>query len=239
MINPRPYIALPLAGLIAVTLVAPAVADSRQADLNDKVEQVTQVFEEIMSVSNTRIPPTLLAQSEGLIIIQGLVQAGFIFGGRRGSGLMVVRQPDGTWSNPAFVSLTGGSFGLQIGAQSSDIVFVFPNRDTLNRVLTSSFNVGGSVSGTAGPVGDSAVDPARGFNNAPVYTYSRSSGLFGGVTLDGSNIAFDRSRNRDFYGDSSITPRAIFTDPFLPAPVVVNSLHEVLRQAEAGTLTRF
>ncbi|NCJ08293.1 hypothetical protein GS597_17630 [Synechococcales cyanobacterium C] len=235
----RAAVALPLAGLLSVTLIAPALADSRQEDLNNKVDQVTRVFEEIMSVSNTRIPPTLLARSEGIIIIQGLVQAGFIFGGRRGSGLMVVRQPDGTWSNPAFVSLTGGSFGLQIGAQSSDIVFVFPNRETLNRVLTSSFNVGGSVSGTAGPVGDSAVDPARGFDNAPVYTYSRSSGLFGGVTLDGSNIAFDRSRNRDFYGDQSITPRAIFTDPFRPTPVVVNSLHEVLRKAEAGTISRY
>jgi SH3 domain-containing YSC84-like protein 1 len=149
-----------------------------------------------------------------------------------------VRDPGGPWSNPSFVSLTAGSFGLQFGAKSSDIVLVFKDRDVVNEFMTGSLKLGGNVTGTAGPIESAPVSSTTGFGKVPVYTYARSSGLFGGVSLEGSELGFDKDRNSKFYG-KPLTPRQIFNDPFLTPPPVVDSLKDVLKQAEAGVLRRF
>jgi SH3 domain-containing YSC84-like protein 1 len=205
----------------------------------DEVEEALNVFEKIMSNPDKRIPAELLAKSEGIAIIPKVFQAGLVFGGRRGTGIMMVRYPDGTWSNPAFISLTGGSVGFQVGAKSSDIVMVFPSRNMVNEVLSKDYDIGGSVTGTAGPVGVTPVDPTRNYSKNKIYTYSRNRGLFGGVTLDGSKLGLKQDRAQAFYGNDSVTTRKIFTDPFIPAPVVVNSLREALEQSEAGTFNRY
>ncbi|MGF1604679.1 MAG: lipid-binding SYLF domain-containing protein [Thermosynechococcaceae cyanobacterium] len=222
----------------------------RSAEVDDKtndqlqkaeveVQEALNVFEKIMSNPNKRIPAELLAQSEGIAIIPKVFQAGLVFGGRRGTGVMMVRYPDGTWSNPAFVSLTGGSFGLQIGAKSSDIIMVFPSRETVNEVLSKDYDIGGSVTGTAGPVGSTPVDPTNSYSKNKIYTYSRNRGLFGGVTLDGSKLGIQKDRAQSFYRNDSVTTRKIFTDPFVPAPVVVNSLRDALEESETGTFSRY
>ena len=233
-----PWTALPVAAIVCMTAaLPPAIArDTKKTDA--KIEKAVEVFEDIMSSRKSRIPRALLQDSEGIAIIPDVIRAGFIFGGTRGTGVMVVRQPEGTWSNPAFVDMTAGSIGLQIGAKSSDIVLVFRDRDTLNEFMTGSFKLGGSVSGTAGPVESSPVDSAEGFDDAPIYTYARSSGLFGGVSLEGSELKFNRDRNEDFYGQR-VSARQIFNNPLLTAPSVVNILKDTLEQAEAGTLSKF
>ncbi|MGB8703102.1 MAG: lipid-binding SYLF domain-containing protein [Thermosynechococcaceae cyanobacterium] len=230
-----PWISVPVAAALVATAHVPSIAAS---DAEKKVEKATEVFEEIMTSQESRIPRKLLEQSQGIAIIPDVFRAGFFFGGTRGSGVMMVRDPGGTWSNPAFVSLTAGSFGLQFGAKSSDIVLVFKSREAVNQFLTGSFKLGGSVSGTAGPIESSPVSSAKGFNDAPVYTYARSSGLFGGLSLEGTELGFDRDRNNAFYG-KKLTPRQIFNDPFVTAPTVADSLKDVLEQAEAGVLRRF
>ena len=238
----RTLIALPVMGLLLTGVVAPGLAKSDQPDqklqqAEGEVEEAVEVLEKIMSDPDKQIPAELLAESEGIAIIPDVYQAGFIFGGRRGTGVMMVRYPDGTWSNPTFVSLTGGSFGLQIGAKSSDVVLVFPSREMVNSVLSKDYRIGGSVSGTAGPV--STAGDGTTYNKNKIYTYSRSQGLFGGLTLDGSKLGLKKNRVQYFYGDNAITTRKIFTDPFIPAPVVVNSLRDVLEQSEAGTFSRY
>ena len=202
-----------------------------------KVEEVIEVFGKIMSNPKTRIPAELLQRSEGIAIFENVVQAGFIFGGRRGTGVILLRQPDGEWSNPAFLSISGGSFGLQLGGKSSDIVLVFPNRDRVNEILSRSFELGGNISGTAGPVASGAGNPEDD-RNEPIYIYVRSSGLFGGLTVDGSKIGFHKDRNREFYGQV-ITPREIFRDPFLPVPAIADQLIEAIEDAEDDTFSRF
>jgi SH3 domain-containing YSC84-like protein 1 len=235
----HPWVSIPVAA-IAVVMASSAHTPSTAAvpDMEKKVERAVEVFEEIMTDKGSRIPKKLLEQSQGIAIIPGVVRAGFFLGGTRGSGVMVVRDPGGSWSNPAFVSLTAGSIGLQVGAKSSDIVLVFKSREAVNQFMIGSFKLGGSVSGTAGPIESSPVNPARGFKDSPIYTYARSSGLFGGLSLEGTELSFDPDRNQKFYG-KRLTPRQIFNDPFLNAPPVAESLKDTLEQAESGVLRRF
>jgi SH3 domain-containing YSC84-like protein 1 len=224
---------------VAVAMVATVhLPSSAIASPEKKVEKAAKVFEEIMTSSDSRIPQKLLKESKGIAIIPGVIRAGFFFGGTRGAGVMMVREEGGPWSNPAFVSLTAGSVGLQFGAKSTDIVLVFRSRDAINKFMTGSFKLGGSVSGTAGPMESAPVNSAKGFRDSQVYTYARSSGLFGGLSLEGSELGFDAPQNQKFYG-KKLSPRQIFNDPFLTTPAAVESLKDVLEQAEAGVLRPF
>lgn len=200
---------------------------------HDEVKESAKVFTEINRESKTQIPSSLLQRSKAIAILTNVTQGGFIFGVRRGDGVILVRKPNGGWSNPAFITITGGSFGLQAGARSSDVILVFPSQTALNSVLSGAFEFGGSVSGTAGPVGEQPVESLEGFSGDKVYTYSRSEGLFGGVTLEGSDLDDDDELNKEFYGQP-ITATQIFQRSSLRPPVVVDSLKRVLRQAEAG-----
>jgi SH3 domain-containing YSC84-like protein 1 len=229
------WVSVPVVIAMVITIPLPSSAAS---DPEKRVAKAAKVFEEIMTDSNSRIPERLLKESKAIAIIPDVFRAGFFFGGTRGTGVMMVREPEGPWSNPAFVSLTAGSVGLQFGAKSTDIVMVFKSRDAINKFMTGSFKLGGSVSGTAGPIESAPVNSAKGFRDAPIYTYARSSGLFGGLSLEGSELGFDTVRNQKFYG-KKLSPRQIFNDPFLTTPNVVESLKDVLEQAEAGVLRPF
>lgn len=203
-----------------------------------KVAKAINTFEEFVSDPDIQLPPDLLRQSEGIIIIPDMVQAGFFFGGRRGYGVMSLRNDDGSWSNPAFVKMTGGSLGLQIGAKSSDLVLIFPRRSMVHEAFTGSYNLGGNVSGTAGSLGRSPVDSTREYSKNKIYAYSRSSGLYGGVSLEGSELSFHNKRNREFYGQS-LTPRQIFANTYTEIPPVADSLSTLLSQAESGDFRLF
>lgn len=215
--------------VLTVTLLTalPAIAEP---EAFGEVREATEVFTEMVKQPETRIPARLMQRSQAIAIITNLKQGGFIFGGRRGDGVMLKRMSDGSWSNPAFIDLTGGSFGLQAGFKSSDLILVFPSQAVLDEVLSGDFELGGSVSGTAGPVGKSAADSLEGFEDT-VYVYSRSEGLFGSVSLEGSELSFDDENSKEFYGQP-LTVRQIFAEPAGSAPVVVNSLKEALRAAE-------
>jgi SH3 domain-containing YSC84-like protein 1 len=229
------WVSVPIVAAMVVTVQIPSQAISEP---EKRIEKASKVFEEIMYDSNSRIPPKVLKESKAIAIIPGVIRAGFFFGGTRGEGVLMVREEGGPWSNPAFVSLTAGSLGLQFGAKSTDIVLVFRSRDAINKFMTGSFKFGGSVSGTAGPMESAPVNSAKGFKDAPVYTYARSTGLFGGLSLEGSELAFDATRNEKFYG-KRLTARQIFNDPFLATPPTVESLKDVLDQAESGVLRPF
>lgn len=224
----HPFAIAPMALVVCLSTVAPALAD--QEDGIEKVEDATQVFRSIMGDSDTRIPSSLLRTSDGIAIIPDVVQGGFFVGGRRGKGLMMVRQDDGSWSNPAFINLTGGSFGLQFGAKSSDIVLLFRDPEVIDDIMEGDFEFGVNASGTAGPVGDSAVDPTE--TTGDILSYSRSSGLFGGVALEGGELGLDDDRNEDFYERRNVSLGDIFHDTSLTPPGVVDDLHQALQDAE-------
>jgi lipid-binding SYLF domain-containing protein len=158
------------------------------------------VFEEIMDAPDNSVPRAILDNAEAVAIIPNTVKAGFIFGGHRGKGVISARTADGGWSQPAFLTLTGGSFGLQIGGQSIDLVLVVMNRRGLEKLLQNEFKFGVDASAVVGPVGRDAEATTDLHMRAEILSYSRTRGLFAGVTLKGSTITADRDANERFYG---------------------------------------
>ncbi len=152
-----------------------------------------------MSAEDKAIPEAILGKAEGIAIFPSTVKAGFVFGGMRGRGVLSARTPTG-WSAPAFLTLTGGSFGLQIGGQATDIVLVINDRRGLENLVRNQFKLGADASVAAGPVGRDAQAATDLQLRAQILSYSRARGLFAGVTINGSTIRQDRDANERFYG---------------------------------------
>jgi SH3 domain-containing YSC84-like protein 1 len=167
----------------------------------ERVHAATDVIKEFTGIKAS-IPHQLLEQYNGIVIIPHLLNAGFVVGGKRGRGVAMVKLDDGTWSDPVFVTLTGGSFGLQIGVQSVDLVLVFHHRGVLTQVKNGDFTIGGDISAAAGPVGRSGTASTDYALRAEVYSYSRSRGLFAGISINGADLAIDKSADANFYGNS-------------------------------------
>jgi lipid-binding SYLF domain-containing protein len=155
------------------------------------------------------IPRELIAVTEGVIVVPKLINAGFVIAGKRGRGIAMVKKADGTWSNPVFVTITGGSVGPQIGVQSVEMVLIFKHSNSLKEINKSSFTLGGDVSVAAGPVGRSSTANTDYKLDAEVYSYSRSKGLFAGISLNGASLAIDSEANKAFYG-KELSTIAIF-----------------------------
>ncbi len=224
--NLNKFWALALSATVFGTSVAPALADQQNAI--DSVQSATQVFSAKVTESKNQIPKSVLEKAVAIAIIPNVVKAGFILGGTRGAGVLAVRNNKGEWSNPAFVTLTGGSVGLQVGAQSSDVIMIFNTKKSLEKALAQDFNLGGSVSGSAGPTG---ATPVTGTSTVPdVWTYVRTrEGLFGGVSLQGTKLEIDNSRNAEFYEKPGITTKQIFTTS-LSAPDAAADLRGILNR---------
>jgi len=219
-----------LMGLIpalVITVTLPAYAQ----DGEEQIQNAADTFASFMANPNQRIPSSVMRQAQGIAIIPNVTTAGFIFGGTGGAGIITVKDEKGRWSNPIFVNLSGGSFGLQVGAKSSDIVLVFMNQRAVRTILRQSFNLGGDVGVAAGPVGSNAVMPTDAPGNKDIFAYSRSAGLFAGVSLSGNKISFNRDRTEAFYGRSPLTAQTVFNDPSLPVVPVVERLHQTLNRS--------
>jgi lipid-binding SYLF domain-containing protein len=175
-----------------------------------KIEAATTVLSDFSKMKES-IPSELLAVTEGIIIVPKLINAGLVVGAKRGKGIAMVKRADGTWSNPAFVTMTGGSVGAQIGVQSVDLVLIFRHSKSLTEINKSSFTLGGDLSVAAGPVGRSSTANTDYKLEAEVYSYSRSKGLFAGITLNGASLDIDAAANKNFYGKAT-TSSAIFKE---------------------------
>ncbi len=196
--------AAPLALLLA--LAAPAQAGVKE---DAKAADAARVLGEIMRIPETSVPEKMFTDAHAIAVIPDLVKVGLGIGGRRGKGLISVRSPDGTWSNPSFVTLTGGSVGFQAGVQSSDVILVFRSPGGVENIVNGKFTLGADASVAAGPVGRSAQASTDEQLKAEIYSYSRARGLFAGVSLDGAVISIDHRANERAYG-ANTTPRAIF-----------------------------
>ena len=171
-----------------------------QDDENKRLKTATTVFEEIMDAPDKAIPGAILDKAAAVAIFPSTLKAGFIFGGHRGKGVISARNEQGEWSTPAFLTLTGGSFGLQIGAQSVDLILVIMNRRGLEKLLQNEFKIGADVSAVVGPIGRDIEASTDLTLHAEILSYSRTRGLFAGITLKGSTIRADRDANEQFYG---------------------------------------
>ena len=202
----RPFASLAL----AVALLGPAVAPTWAAPaVERRADDAVRVLREIMESPDRRVPRDLLRDAEAVAVIPDVVKAGFVIGGRHGRGLIAVRGADGAFSNPSFISLTGGSVGFQAGVQSTDVILVFRTRRGVDGVVNGKFTLGADAAVAAGPVGRSAAMATDAMLKAEIYSYSRSRGLFAGVALDGAVLAIDDDANRRAYG-RGVTPRRIF-----------------------------
>ena len=170
-----------------------------QDDEIKRLKTATTVFEEIMEAPDNAIPRAILDKATAVAIFPSTVKAGFIFGGHRSKGVISARNEQGEWSTPAFLTLTGGSFGLQIGGQSVDLLLVIMNRRGLEKLLRNEFKIGGDASAVVGPLGRNLEASTDLTLRAEILSYSRTRGLFAGITLKGSTIRADRDANERFY----------------------------------------
>ena len=209
-----------IAGL--VVLAAPKVA--AVDDEAERLDEGIVVLQEIMAAPDSSIPEALLDRAVAIAVFPSTIRAGFIFGGQRGHGFISARRTDtGHWSPPAFLTLTGGSFGLQAGAQEADVVLLIQNRRGLDRLLGNQFTLGGDAVAAVGPVGRSLEASTDLQMTAEILSYSRSRGVFAGVTLGGSTLRADRDANERFYGvrlDSRQIVLEGLTGPSLPEAAV-------------------
>lgn len=185
--------------LIVVTLAlgcAQALAAGRE---EARILTATQVLEELRATPDQSIPDRLLERAYGIAVVPDVAKVAFIAGGRRGKGILVVRDKNGRFTSPVFISLTGGSLGWQAGVQSSDIVLVFTTKAGIEGITDGKLTLGGDASVAAGPVGRQASAGTDANFAAEVYSYSRARGLFAGIALDGTALTIDRRANANFY----------------------------------------
>ncbi|MDE2304442.1 MAG: lipid-binding SYLF domain-containing protein [Gammaproteobacteria bacterium] len=211
--KPTKLFAALIAGLASALLTFASTGTAR-ADAGDegRLLLATQVIEQIQGMPDQRIPDFLLSRAYGIAIVPDVTKVAFIFGGRHGRGVLVVRNDlSSPWSNPSFISLTGGSWGLQIGAQNSDVILVFTTREGIEGITGGKLTLGGDASVATGPVGRQGAAATDLNLGAEIYTYARTRGLFAGIALDGSVIKIDNTANARFYGRPGVTASDLFS----------------------------
>jgi lipid-binding SYLF domain-containing protein len=194
------------------------------------VESATEVLRDLAALPLHCIPPVLMQDAQGVAILPHVLKAGFLVGGRYGRGVILLRQRDGTWSNPVFITLAGGGVGFQAGIQSTDVVLVFKTTKGLDRILSGrdKLTLGADVAVAAGPVGRQAEASTDGQLRAEIYSYSRSRGLFAGVSLEGAGILMDGDANKTYYHLRGGDPASILAGGAVVAPVEAANLKEEL-----------
>jgi lipid-binding SYLF domain-containing protein len=195
-----------LIALLAMAAQGTAFADARA---EAKLLVATEVLEELRGQRDQQIPENLLQRAYGVAVVPAVTKVALFVGGRRGSGVLVVRDGRGRFTNPLFVNLTGISGGFQFGAQETDIVLVFTTKRGIEGIADGKLTLGAGASVAAGPVGRQAEAAAGA--NAEVFAYSRSRGLFLGIALDGTAISIDTKSNRSFYGKNDVLPSEIMS----------------------------
>jgi lipid-binding SYLF domain-containing protein len=216
--------------LLAMTALAPVQA---QADdkADRRLQQSQRVFEAFSDLTEQTIPVWLLERAYGIVVVPSVVKVALTLGGRGGKGVMAVRNPDGTWSPPVFVTLAGANIGFQFGVQSTDVVLVLMSRESVEGIAGGKVTLGADASVAAGPLGRSSAAATDATLTAQVLSYSRSSGLFAGVALDGTVIAIDKRANESFYGISDVLASQILAGKVASVPPTAQEFTAALARA--------
>lgn len=216
--------------LLIGSLVLPAFAGSNRNDDISRIEDSTQVFKEIVDAPDSAFPLDLIQSAACLAIIPGELKFAFLVGGQYGKGIVVCRTGPKTWSAPGFVMVGGGSFGLQIGGSATDLILVFRNRNGLKKLLSDKFKIGGDATAAAGPLGRNAEASTDLQLHAEILSYSRSRGLFAGISLDGAVFQPDEDGNTSLYGDGA-TPDKILAGNVPPPTEAAPLLADISKYA--------
>lgn len=206
-----------------------ASTHSQAANNQEKrIMDATDVIDHILRIPEQSVPPALLSRAYAIAVFPNVLKVGAILGIRRGKGIIVIRNEDKSWSNPAFITFTGGSLGFQVGAQSTDSILVFKTRKGVDGISNGKLTLGADASIAAGPIGRHTAAATDLRFNAEIYSYSRSRGLFVGVSLEGATLSMDRRSNANFYSSTSITPDQIFNATGNAAPMTANTFIQKL-----------
>ncbi len=213
----------------SLLLIVAAMAAYAQPEHVRRLETAATVFEEIMSVPDKAIPQELLDKAHCVAVVPGLKKGAFIFGAKYGKGYFSCRKKSGVgWTGPATVRIEGGSFGLQIGGSETDVILLVMNERGAERLLSSKFTLGGDASVAAGPVGRTVTAQTDALMTAEILSWSRSRGVFAGISLQGATLRQDVSENRALYG-RSLENKEIITQE-LPPPKAAERLISALNK---------
>jgi lipid-binding SYLF domain-containing protein len=176
------------------------MAKDEKAKTDERLDDSASLFSEIMGTPDKAIPQNLLDKSRCIVLVPGLKKGAFVFGGKYGRGFAICRREGMGWGAPAAIRIEGGSFGLQIGVSSSDVILLVMNERGMKRLATSKFTIGGEATAAAGPVGRDATAQTDALLTAEILSWSRSRGLFAGISLDGATLRNDIDENENMYG---------------------------------------
>ena len=219
-----------LPALLVLFLALPSASSIAASEETKRVESASEVLSKIMEIPESAIPPALLADAQGIAVIPGVIKVGLFVGGQYGRGVLVVRGKGGAWSNPVFVTLMSGSIGWQIGAESTDFVIVFKTPRSIEGIMKGQYTLGAEAAAAAGPVGRSVKASTDIELKAEIYSYSRSRGLFAGVSLEGSSLQVDDKSNAAFYEKENILPSGILSGKEVKTPAVAEKLNTSLEK---------
>jgi len=219
--------------LAATAVAADEKTSGKQSKAQDRVQAAADVLNEIQSAPDQGIPAEVLGSAECVAVVPSMLKGGFVVGARYGRGLASCRTPKG-WSAPAFFSVKGGSFGLQIGGQAVDLVMLIMNDGGMQKLLSSQFKLGADASVAAGPVGRHAAADTDWKMRAQVLSYSRARGVFAGLELNGAVIRQDKDSTREFYGHM-VTPKAALQGEIEPPPDAYPFLQTLAKWAKEAS----
>ena len=205
-------------------------AGSALEEATERLDNATSVMHEIMGMPDKGIPEEVLEHAKCVAVTPHMVKGGFIFGAKGGKGVATCRTADG-WSAPAFITISGGNWGLQIGVEAVDLVMIIQNEKGMQRLLESNFHVGGDASAAAGPVGRHAEAGTDWKMDTEILTYSRAKGAFAGLTLEGASLRQDSDSRHAMYG-GDVTTRALLLGE-VPVPAAARPFLAEIRGAKA------
>ncbi len=218
--------------VIAGSMSTAALAADREIKVDDRLDSSADTLAAMMHAADNGIPQDLIDKAHCVVVIPGMKKAGFIFGAEYGRGFAVCRRHDGVgWSAPAAMRSEGGSFGFQIGASDTDVVLLVMNDGGMKHLLSDKFTLGGDASIAAGPIGRTATAQTDAELQAEMLSYSRSRGLFAGISLTGATLRPDGDSNKELYGHDS-TNREILTGEF-KTPAAAERFEHALRRDSA------
>jgi len=222
-------VAIVLAGAFALTSTS-LLANSGREDAVDRLQAAAEVIHSIMEAPDKGMPDSVIDNAKCIIVVPNLIKGGFVFGGKHGRGVATCRTGRG-WSAPAFISIGGGSWGLQIGVQEVDLVLVVMNDRGVQHLLSSKFALSGEGAIAAGPVGRQAIEGTDWKLNSEILSYSRTKGLFAGLTLEGAVVEQDADSTRAIYGHD-VSFRRVLSGR-VPAPAESDAFLNAIRAADA------
>lgn len=223
---------VPVLAMTLIPLVAsPAPSAPASPELAASLARATTTLYELVHLPDAAIPREVLARAHAVAVFPGVVKGAFLVGGQAGSGVVSARRPDGSWSGPAVFTFAGGSLGLQVGAEITDVVLVVTNAAGLETLVRGEVTLGADLSAAAGPAGRRLETQTDWRFQADVLSYSRSRGLFAGMSVGGARLAADEDENRALYGQLYTARQILLGMPPLPVPEVARGFVQTLQSA--------